>query len=115
VIPLPKNTIDETGRTYGQLKVLEFAGVRAGRAAWLCECACGNRKVISSKQLRATGWEGRAISCGCMRANPDVRRAARMVTPARRREEIASMGGEARRAQQEALARARRRGGKAHA
>jgi hypothetical protein len=93
MIPLPTNTIDETGHTYGLLTVREYAGVSAQRnSLWLCECECGNRIVASSKLLR----RGSVVSCGCWRSNPEVRRAARMKTSAKRRREIARMGAAAR-------------------
>ena len=89
MIALPRNTTDETGHTYGGLTVIEYAGVSAQRnALWLCECVCGKRKPVSSKHLR----NGRAVSCGCYKANPVIRRAARMKVSARRRKAIARMG-----------------------
>jgi hypothetical protein len=93
-IALPKNTIDETGHRYGRLVVLEYAGTNNSRnSMWYCLCDCGTGVIASSKRLR----NGRSVSCGCYRANPEIRRAARMKTPARRRKAIARMGGEARR------------------
>jgi hypothetical protein len=93
MIPLPKNTIDEAGHEYGWLRVIEYAGVSAWRnALWLCECRCGVRKVVSSKRLR----NERTVSCGCYRANPEIRRAARMKVSAKRRRAIAKMGAAAR-------------------
>lgn len=54
---------DLTGRRYGMLQVLEFAGRdRDGHTLWLCKCDCGNERVISSRNLRYSK------SCGCKRA-----------------------------------------------
>jgi hypothetical protein len=54
-----------TGRRFGRLLVIEGAGLDAWhRTRWLCQCDCGVRKVISSKELRATT----TVSCGCYRA-----------------------------------------------
>jgi|SRR5579859_530337 len=98
-IPLPKNTTDEIGHTYGRLKVLEYAGRtepegarRGGKAIWLCRCECGARVAVSGSKLRA----GKVVSCGCWRADPGVRQAARNQTPAKRRKQIAQMGAAAR-------------------
>jgi len=50
------------GKVFGELQVLERSGTISGRAAWLCKCACGVEKIISSKGL----IEG-TKSCGCLR------------------------------------------------
>jgi hypothetical protein len=97
-IPLPKNTIDETGNRYGYLRVIEYAGSDGAgtHASWLCRCQCGKRckgsAVVRGSRLRA----GRQISCGMLRADPGVRHDARMKTPARRRKQIAKLGAQAR-------------------
>jgi hypothetical protein len=97
-IPLPINTIDETGNRYGRLVVLEYAGReepleagQGGPARWLCQCDCGNQIAVRGKRLRV----GRQVSCGCERADPNIRQAARMKVSARRRKAIAVMGGAA--------------------
>lgn len=97
-IALPKGTIDETGHTYGRLKVLEYACSANRNAYWLCLCdpalgGDGNRVEVRGDRLR----NGRTVSCGCWRADPNIRQAARMKTPPRRRKQIAIMGGQARR------------------
>ena len=69
-------------RRFGRLKVLEFAGVRHGHAQWRCLCDCGNAAVVQGTKL--TG--GRVVSCGCYRADPDVRTAAAAwVSPRKRK------------------------------
>lgn len=91
-IPLPSLVVDETGHRYDRLMVLSYAGrAPSGHALWLCRCDCGKQVTVRGNKLRG----GTQVSCGCWRANPDVRQAARMKTPARRRKAIASMGGEA--------------------
>lgn len=63
-LKMPKQ-IDLTGQYFGHLKVIErSANTKDGKAAWLCECKCGTRKVIAAHNLR----NGATISCGCMRA-----------------------------------------------
>lgn len=92
-IPLPKNTTDETGHRYGKLVALEYAGDQSHSAMWLCQCDCGQQTLVRGAKLRS----GRVVSCGCWRADPNVRQAARMKTPARRRKQIAKMGNAAKR------------------
>ena len=54
--------IDETGNTYGYLKVLERAkNDSSGRAQWKCECKCGNIIEVKGTSLRM----GITKSCGC--------------------------------------------------
>ena len=54
--------IDLTGRVFGRLTVLSFAGVgRNGHARWRVRCICGVEKVTSGQSLRA----GNSTSCGC--------------------------------------------------
>lgn len=57
--------IDMTGNKYGRLTVLEYAGKKQSgkqyRTTWLCECECGNKKIIAGAELR----RGKTISCGC--------------------------------------------------
>jgi len=100
MIPLPPNTVDETGHVYGALEVLEYAGREetAGHARWLCQCSCGEpackgRVTVRGKLLRAGGQ----VSCGALRGNPELRRAARLKVPPKRRLAIARMGAAARR------------------
>ncbi len=53
--------IDLTGRKFGMLTVIERRGSNSQKSAlWLCECECGNKKVIDGHELR----RGR-VSCGC--------------------------------------------------
>jgi hypothetical protein len=59
-------TVNEIGNKYGQLTVLQKAkNRRYGTAAWLCQCSCGNRVVVSGRELRS----GDTKSCGCLKSN----------------------------------------------
>lgn len=52
------------GDKFGRLKVIEYAGRNyRNRKTWLCECECGNKKVISQDDLKS----GKTNSCGCLR------------------------------------------------
>lgn len=78
--------IDRTNQVYGLLTVIERAPDRAGsgHAYWICRCECGN--VV---QVRSNGLGTTTTSCGCVRANPEIRRAARMKTGPKQRKRIA--------------------------
>lgn len=55
--------VDETGRRYGRLTVIERAGSNAfKKALWLCKCDCGNTVVVIGSKLRT----GEVRSCGCL-------------------------------------------------
>lgn len=55
--------IDETGKRYGKLTVISFAGIKRGNAYWLCKCDCGLTTVTSGTYLR----KGHTTSCGCVK------------------------------------------------
>lgn len=58
-------TIDLTGKIFGRLKVLEFAGLdKDSRATWKCECGCVDKNIVivGGKSLR----RGLTQSCGCL-------------------------------------------------
>jgi len=56
--------IDETGKTYGKLTVVERAKdpPRKNKGAyWLCRCVCGQTAIVLGQNLR----HGETKSCGC--------------------------------------------------
>jgi len=56
--------VDETGKKYGRLTVLEYQGRSKNRnALWLCLCECGNTVVVKGCLLRS----GTTKSCGCLK------------------------------------------------
>ena len=60
--------IDLTGQRFGRLVIIERTeNSKSGRTQWLCECDCGNEKIILSNSL----MDGRTKSCGCIRS-PDL-------------------------------------------
>jgi hypothetical protein len=82
-LPLPPNVTDLRGRTFGRLKVREFAEIRNKHAYWSCDCECGTLGyVVRGKNLLAWEKAGRGISCGCYRKDPIARRAARLTMSA---------------------------------
>lgn len=51
-----------TGRRFGKLVVLGCEGSDRQGRKWLCQCDCGNQKVVYGKNLK------RGVkSCGCLR------------------------------------------------
>lgn len=55
---------DLTGQRFGMLKVIGYAGMDSHHnKKWLCECDCGNQKVIRQGSLLAETTQ----SCGCLR------------------------------------------------
>lgn len=56
------NFKDLTGKTFGRLKVLKrVENDSFGKSCWLCQCKCGNKKIITGGSLG-----GRTKSCGCL-------------------------------------------------
>lgn len=55
--------IDLTGKTFGRLTVIRYAGkAKNQKALWECECSCGNRIIAQGVNLR----NGNTSSCGCL-------------------------------------------------
>lgn len=55
--------IDLTGRKYGRLIVLKYAGMDVKHHQfWLCKCECGNEKIVRAGHLNS----GYVKSCGCI-------------------------------------------------
>jgi hypothetical protein len=84
---VPPPIISLRGVRFGRLLIPADAEpeIRNRHAYWPCVCDCGARIVARGSKLRA----GRIVSCGCWRADPAVRRAARMRLPAHRRRALA--------------------------
>lgn len=53
---------DLTGRKFGRLTVLSFAGRYGKHYAFHCECECGNKAPVRGGSLTA----GNILSCGCL-------------------------------------------------
>ena len=51
---------NEVGNKYGKLIVLERSGSKNGKAAWLCQCECGNKIIATGDSLR----RGQTVTCG---------------------------------------------------
>lgn len=56
-----KPRIDETGKIYGKLTVLEYISEKGKKSKWKCKCECGNIILVDGADLR----RGHTRSCGC--------------------------------------------------
>lgn len=60
---MPNKLIDISGNVYGRLTAIYFIHNKNGKkGGWLCECTCGNKKIIGGSDLRL----GKTTSCGCL-------------------------------------------------
>jgi len=56
------NMTDLSGERFGRLVVTDQWEHRKGRVAWWCICDCGNKVLVTARQLR----NGTTKSCGCL-------------------------------------------------
>ena len=57
-----KQQYDLTGQKFGRLTVIERTDSdNHGNSMWLCECDCGNIKIVQGSNLT----QGKTVSCGC--------------------------------------------------
>ena len=62
--------IDESGKVYGRLKVLELDREKSGKIAyWRCQCECGSLLTISGLKLRSYHTQ----SCGCLNSKGEFK------------------------------------------
>lgn len=59
---MPRQAINEVGKRYGKLVVLEQAPSDGTWAKFLCQCDCGNTITVRGNSLRT----GMTRSCGCL-------------------------------------------------
>lgn len=59
---MDKRIKDLTGQKFNRLTVIEFSHTKNRKSFWMCECICGNKKVIRSDSLK----DGNVKSCGCL-------------------------------------------------
>lgn len=63
-MPTDRRFIDMTGRRFGRLLVISYAGrPRPSQHEWLCNCDCGTEIKVDGARLR----KGSTTSCGCLR------------------------------------------------
>lgn len=54
---------DMIGYNSGKLTVIEKIGIKNHAMNWLCQCECGNTKILSTRKLTSGDYK----SCGCSR------------------------------------------------
>lgn len=64
----PGIVLDIGGRKFGLLTALNVVPSGGGNSKWLCQCECGQTKVVRSDHL----MRGMTISCGCAVRGPFV-------------------------------------------
>lgn len=60
-LPKRSNFHNLSGRAFGRLTVLAYAGIHNRRNSWLCRCQCGKDCVVSGTELLRRNHG----SCGC--------------------------------------------------
>lgn len=69
--------INLLGKRFGRLTVIKrVENTKLGDAQWLCQCDCGNKKVILGKSLRI----GSTRSCGCLLSECSKERMTKLMT-----------------------------------
>lgn len=58
-----KKIKDLTGKKFGMLTVIGLQDTNSRKTYWVCQCDCGNIKVVRSDSLQS----GAIRSCGCMK------------------------------------------------
>ena len=54
---------DLTGQKFGRLTVIKRVENKGQYVCWLCECECGNKKIVKARCLT----KGETLSCGCLK------------------------------------------------
>jgi len=54
---------DIKGNKYGRLFVKNYWGIKGKEGHWICQCDCGNTKIVNGSKLR----HGHTQSCGCLK------------------------------------------------
>jgi hypothetical protein len=54
---------DLTNNQYGNLTVVNYAGLKGARSYWNCSCSCGRKILVRADSL----LNNRSTSCGCLR------------------------------------------------
>jgi hypothetical protein len=68
---------DLVNQKFGRLTVIRRAdNDKWGTARWLCQCECGNKKVIYGRNLR----KGKTRSCGCLLSEKSSERMVKIAT-----------------------------------
>lgn len=60
--------IDLTGKRFERLLVLQRAQNKGKEVCWLCQCDCGNQKIVTRRDLQT----GHTKSCGCLKSDSTI-------------------------------------------
>lgn len=63
-----KNIKDLTGKRFGRLTVIGIHPTETRKTFWVCQCDCGNIKIVRSDSLQ----RGAIRSCGCLKKEQDL-------------------------------------------
>lgn len=69
-IPTHPRFQDLTGKTFGRLTVIGYAGKKRHQSHWLCRCKCGSVKIIRACSIMS----GHTVSCGCLHSEVTAKR-----------------------------------------
>lgn len=65
------NALNLEGQNFGRLVVVSrVENNKHGRTRWLCQCTCGNEKIVGARELK----NGDTTSCGCLRRELTIKR-----------------------------------------
>lgn len=64
---------DLTGKNFGKLTVVGFAGINKKTTYWFCRCSCGNIVNIHASNLKRAQTE----SCGCLAVDSVIERSTK--------------------------------------
>jgi hypothetical protein len=76
-IPSTRGFTDLTGRTFGRLAVLFYAGRPSAHHAWQCLCQCGSEVTADHKRL----MRGDTKSCGCLQKEATIAKNKSRIRP----------------------------------
>jgi hypothetical protein len=62
---MPTKLINEIGNKYGSLTPISLTKDKNGRTAWMCQCDCGNTKIVRGSDLRKGKVTHCSKSCPC--------------------------------------------------
>ncbi len=85
---VPRQPLDLTGQTYGQLTALRLAPSQSHHTRWVWRCACGNEREFFASNVR----QGDVTSCGCVAAKRHAEVAAKLQAQRERGEDIRRHG-----------------------
>lgn len=60
------------GQKFDRLTVIKFVEIRDHSSYWLCQCDCGNLKVIRGDCLSHAAIRNKTKSCGCLKRERNV-------------------------------------------